>query len=182
MTMVYGGGIKLFTGDCRAGESRPCRRLSQKIPNIKVWIIGKGSYVKTLKKQASELGMNNYVEFHDWMPLQDLLKRVSKSDVALIPHTKSAHTDSTIPRELFQYMFAGIPTLASDCDPLKRILLETSTGIVFRDQDPKDFTSKLLMLMQDSYFRERIELNGKNWVDKKYNWNADAVVLVSIYQ
>ncbi len=62
-------------------------------------------------------------------------------------------------------MFAGIPTLASDCDPLKRILLETSTGIVFRDQDPKDFTSKLLMLMQDSYFRERIEQNGKNWVE-----------------
>ena len=180
VTMVYGGGINYHRGLQTVIAAMP--EIVTKIPNIKVSIIGKGSYVKTLKKQASELGMNNYVEFHDWMPLQDLLKRVSKSDVALIPHIKSAHTDSTIPHKLFQYMFAGIPTLASDCDPLKRILLETSTGIVFRDQDPEDFASKLYMLMQDSYFRERIVVNGKNWVEKKYNWNADAAVLISIYQ
>jgi len=79
-------------------------------------------------------------------------------------------------------MYAGIPTLAADCDPLQRILLETSTGAIFKDQDPKNFASLLFKLLQDSYFRERIPENGKMWVEKKYNWDADAAVLVSMYQ
>lgn len=179
-TLVYGGGINYHRGLQTVISALP--EIALQVPNVKLWIIGKGSYVNTLKMQASELDMNNYIEFHDWMPLQDLLKRVSKSDVALIPHIKSAHTDSTVPHKLFQYMYAGIPTLASECDPLQRILLETSTGIVFKDQDPKDFASKLFRLMHDSYFREHIPVNGRNWVEKKYNWNADAEVLVSIYR
>ncbi len=180
ITMVYGGGINYHRGLQTVIGALP--EIVTKIPNIKVWLIGKGSYVKTLKSQASELGVERYVEFYDWMPLKELLKRVSQSDIALIPHIKSPHTDSTIPHKLFQYMYAGIPTLASDCDPLKRILLETSTGAIFKDQDTKDFASMLFKLVQDSYFREGIPENGKKWVEKKYNWDADAEVLVSIYQ
>jgi len=180
VTMVYGGGINYHRG--LQTVIGALEEIAIKIPNIRVWLIGKGSYVKTLKRQASELGVDRYIEFYDWMPLKDLLKRVSQSDIALIPHIKSPHTDSTIPHKLFQYMYAGIPTLASDCDPLQRIILETSTGAIFKNEDSKNFASKLFQLLQDSYFRERMPENGKMWVGKKYNWSADAAVLVSIYQ
>jgi len=137
--------------------------------------------VLILKKLVADHGVDKYVEFFEWMPLKELLIRVSQSDLALIPHIKSPHTDSTIPHKLFQYMYAGIPILASDCDPLKRIITETSTGICFRDQDEQDFASKLFSLFNDTYFRDLIPESGKKWVDTKYNWNQDADRLVGLY-
>jgi len=84
ITMVYGGGINYHRGLQTVIEALP--EIAAQIPNIRVWLIGKGSYVKILKKQASELGVDRYIEFFDWMPLKELLKRVSQADIALIPH------------------------------------------------------------------------------------------------
>jgi glycosyltransferase involved in cell wall biosynthesis len=115
------------------------------------------------------------------MPLEELLKQISRADIALIPHLKTAHTDSTIPHKLFQYMYAGIPIIASDCAPLKRIIEETATGLCFRNQDPLSFAETVEQLMGDPAFREKIPANGKKWVEKKYNWASDASVLCALY-
>jgi glycosyltransferase involved in cell wall biosynthesis len=107
---------------------------------------------------------------------------VSRADIALIPHLKTAHTDSTIPHKLFQYMYAGIPILASDCAPLKRIVEETGTGMIFRSQDPASFAESLSQLMSDQAFLNAVPANGKRWVEEKYNWGNDARALCALYR
>jgi glycosyltransferase involved in cell wall biosynthesis len=180
LTMVYGGGINYHRG--LQTVIKALRIIPQHIPNIRLWIIGPGSYTGQLKKLAGELKVEQYVKFFDRMPLEDLLKHVSRSDIALIPHLKTPHTDSTIPHKLFQYMFAGIPIVASDCLPLQRIIGETATGVCFRNQDPESFAESLQRLISDKDFLKKIPVNGKKWVEEKYNWSNDARVLCSIYQ
>ena len=79
-------------------------------------------------------------------------------------------------------MYAGIPILASDCDPLQRIITETGTGICFINQDAKSFTDNLFKLLADETFKKQIPEKGKKWVNEKYNWSIDSKILVSIYQ
>lgn len=180
LTLVYGGGVNYHRGIQTVIEAMPL--VAEKIPNIRVWIIGPGSYLENLKRLARELNVEKYVEFFGWMPLKDLLINVSKADIALIPHIKSPHTDSTIPHKLFQYMYAGIPILTSNCAPLERIVNETKTGISFKNQDAESFAEKLLLLLSDEEFRARMPENGKKWVLEKYHWEKDARVLQDLYK
>jgi glycosyltransferase involved in cell wall biosynthesis len=179
ITMIYGGGINYHRGLQTVIKSLLI--LPEKIPNIRLKIIGPGSYTGQLKKLARELKVDAYITFFERMPLEELLKQVSRSDIALIPHLKTAHTDSTIPHKLFQYMYAGIPIVASDCAPIQRIIEETGTGVCFRSQDPDSFAEVLEGLLSDRDYLKSIPENGRKWVEQKYHWENDAAVLRSIY-
>lgn len=180
VTMIYGGGINRHRGLQTVLKALPAIR--DRIPDIRLKIIGPGSYTETLKKLSSELKVNDCVTFRDRVPLETLLREVSRADIALIPHLKTAHTDSTIPHKLFQYMYAGIPILASDCAPLKRIVEETGTGMIFRSQDSASFAESLSRLLSDQAFLNAVPANGKRWVEEKYNWGNDARALCDLYR
>ncbi|MGW8314881.1 MAG: glycosyltransferase family 4 protein [Bacteroidales bacterium] len=179
VTMIYGGGINRHRGLQTVIEALP--KITVGIPDIRLLIIGPGSYTEALKKLTAELKMEPYVTFRDRLPLDALLREVSRADIALIPHLKTAHTDSTIPHKLFQYMYAGIPIISSNCAPLKRIIEETGTGVCFRSGDPDSFAESLKKLLTDKQFLQKIPENGKQWVVQKYNWASDARVLCGIY-
>jgi glycosyltransferase involved in cell wall biosynthesis len=180
VTLVYGGSVNFHRGLQTVIMALP--EILDTIPNIRMWIIGSGSYLKNLKNLAKDLGVINLIEFWGWKPQKELLQMISKADVAIIPHIKSPHTDSTIPHKIFQYMYAGIPILSSNCRPLHRILAETKTGICFNDQDEHSFAESLFKLLSDASFRERIPENGRHWINEKYFWDRDAKVLTDLYK
>jgi len=144
-----------------------------KIYNLRFWIVGDGKYTDSLKARTKELSIENHVTFFGRKPFTEMLNLLSQADIAIIPHIKSDHTDSTIPHKLFQYMYFQKPIIVSNCIPIKRILEETSTGQSYFDDDIEDLSSKILELAND---RPRMFLfgeNGKRWVEKKYNWDLD---------
>jgi len=179
VTLVYGGGVNYHRGLQYVIRAIPL--LKEKVPNIRLWIIGGGSYLEKLNTEAISMGVSGYVTFWGWKKQQELLELVSQGDFAVIPHIRSPQTDAGLPHKLFQYMYAGIPILASDCAPVDRIISETGTGLIFKNQDPESFAETLLSLMSDKSFREQIPENGRKWVQEKYNWNRDAEFLIGLY-
>lgn len=180
ITLVYGGGVNYHRGLQFAIGAIP--RIKEKIPNIRLWIIGDGNYLETLKKLANTLNVNEYVKFWGWKNQQELLELLSQGDYAIIPHIRSAHTDATIPHKIFQYMYAGIPIISSDCLPLDRILNETGTGVCFKDQDTESFAAVFLSLAENSTFLKQSAKSGKQWVMEKYNWEIDSRNLLKLYE
>ena len=108
-------------------------------------------------------------------------KTTLNSFKAIIPHLKSKRTDSTVPHKLFQYMFAGIPIIASDCLPLERIIKETQTGFIYQNEDFNDLAAKILELFRNEELQKEFARNGKQAVKIKYNWNYDKKVLFNLY-
>lgn len=179
VTMVYGGGINYHRGIQYVIEATPS--IIAKIPNFRLWIIGSGSYLAHLKEQVESLGISRSVKFFGWKKQDELLKLVSQSDYAIIPHIRSPHTDATLPHKIFQYMYAGIPILSSDCKPLKRILTETGTGKCFEDRNVESLSKTFLELHKETLKVGRNIENGQKWVREKYNWSKDGTVLVNLY-
>ena len=81
------------------------------------------------------------------MPFKEMTNYMLQADAAIIPHLKNDFTDTTIPHKLFQYMYAGLPVLSSDCLPLKRIIEETKSGSIF----PSDDHQSLAKLIEKLY-------------------------------
>lgn len=180
ISILYAGGINKHRG--LQTVIKGLKFVENVDKKIRVWILGTGSYVENLKQLAIEEGVEDTVFFEGWKNYREMQTYFGKSDICLVPHIKSDHTDSTIPHKIFQYMYAGKPMLVSNCAPLQRIVDESATGKVFTYDDPEDFARKLESIVNNSnYFGDTFIERSKNLVLTKYNWVLDSAKLISIY-
>lgn len=178
ITLFYGGGINYHRGLQFVIDGMTI--VKKEYPNISLIIVGGGNYVGTLEKQVKELLLEGSIKFLGWMSQNDLFAEMMKATIALIPHMRSEHTNNTIPNKIFQHMYAQIPTLSTNCDPLKRIIEKEGVGLVYEHNSPKDFAEKLQVLITDNA-DNKYGVNGKQAVIEKYNWEAQRSILEKFY-
>lgn len=152
------------------------------IPNLKLVLVGRGKNLELLKQIAEQSGMSDNIVFEGWQPHSKLPAYINASDVCIIPHLKTKHTDNTIPHKLFQYMLFEKPVVATDCNPIKRIVESENCGLIYESGDSKGFASKIIELFNDRDKMKVMGKLGKEAVLKKYNWNETSKNLINMYQ
>jgi len=178
--LLYAGGITKHRG--LQVVIQAIKLVSPQISNIRLQIVGEGSYMPALKKMVRQLSLDAYVEFTGWKNLSDLYVILQKADFLIVPHLRSNHTDSTVPHKLFQYIYTNKPVIVSDCEPLKRIIEETGAGVVYRNNSPEDLAKLLHKLITDKDYCDSFRNKGKKWIEEKYNWAKDAKRLIEVYE
>lgn len=179
MTLFYSGGINYHRGLQVILRALP--GLVRKRDNIRLWIVGNGSYLGQLKDLARDLGVSDYIVFWGWKPHPEMFALLAKSDLALIPHLRSEQTDNSSPNKLFDYMYYEKPILASDCRSVSRILHEANCGRTYRDSDPDHFTEVCNAII-DHPDRKKMGEEGRKAVLEKYNWSRSAKALLALYK
>lgn len=178
ITLFYAGGINIHRGLQIVIKAIPL--ILKDVPNIKLNIIGAGSYQDHLEKLVSSLNIKSQVHFLGWKNLQEISKHLAQSDIALIPHLKSVQTDCSSPNKLYQYIYAKKPILTSNCDSLMRIVGETKSGISYLNDSEEDFKRALLELLDNKNNKLDLEY-GANLINSKYNWSIDSKRLINVY-
>jgi glycosyltransferase involved in cell wall biosynthesis len=69
------------------------------------------------------------------------------------------------------------PVVATDCEPLRRLIAENDCGLTFRSGDVADFTRALKELMRDR-LKDVKGRNGRAAIERKYNWEIDGSVFL----
>lgn len=176
--LVYTGGITYHRGLQTVIQAMG--RISKEVQRLKLWIIGEGRYTHTLKAMCHSLGLDDKVIFHGYQPYQEMIRLLGQADYGIIPHIRSGHTDATIPHKLFQYMYAGMPVISSDCLPLVRVINEAQCGFIYTSDRAEELAQVLKGL--DKKADQRLGNNGREMVLKKYTWDNDARELLRVYQ
>jgi glycosyltransferase involved in cell wall biosynthesis len=178
----YIGGIGPHRGVDTAIAAVPY--VLSSIPNFKLLIVGaKGErQFKDLTKQVEKFDVSAYVDILGWQPFEAVSSFILASQACLVPHTDNEHAQTTVPHKLFQYMRAGRPVIVSDVRPLKRIIDETQSGLVFRAGDPRSLAKCLLQLHTQPDLCKKLGRNGQQASSGKYAWREDALRLVRLYQ
>jgi len=179
----YIGGFGPHRGIDTAIKSMP--KILKEIPDAKLLLVGgKGSeeYEKELRKLCKELKVENNVEFTGWVNFSLVPSYIALSDVCLVPHHASGHTNTTIPHKLFQYMAMRKPVIVTDCKPLKRIVEECDCGIVVPSGDYNEMAEAVIRLYRDREYARKLGENGRRAVEEKYNWENEAKKLCGLYK
>ena len=179
VTLFYAGGINRHRGIQTVLSA--LKKVINKKSNIRLWLLGEGSYKNELIKYANKLGIQDYVSFFGWRSFNEMIELLAQSDITLIPHYKSDHTDTTIPHKLFQYMYACKPIIASNCAPVERIIKETNTGLIYLYNDSNQLAECIHNLVNNKKIYVEMHQNGRKWVIDKYNWNIDKENLLRLY-
>jgi glycosyltransferase involved in cell wall biosynthesis len=173
LVLAFVGGLEPMRGLEAALEM--LARAVRRVPELRFKIIGDGRWRGDLEAQARALGLTAHVEFAGRREYQRALFEVQQADIGLIPHRVTAHTSSTIPNKLFEYMLLGKPVLATDMPPVRRVINEVDCGLVYRSLDEG---VEALARLRDGALRRRLGENGRRAVLDRYRWDHDGAELV----
>lgn len=181
-SITYVGGVGPHRGLDTVIKAMP--QIVKEIPNVKLFLIGKGSknVEDKLQEMTNELNMEEYVKFVGYRPFKEVSTIMRESNVNIIPHKSNDHTDNTIPHKLFQIMMSKSLLLVSSCKPLKRIVEKYNCGLVFKADDTNDFASKIIMIYaNEEEFLFKKENAFDAVMNKGENWEEESKKLLSLY-
>lgn len=177
--VLYTGGFDTHRGLEHVVNAVPL--ILEHIPNFCLVLVGTGKNENDLKELAAKHKVEEQVYFEGWQLPGELASYMNESDICIIPHLKTVHTDNTIPHKLFHYMYMKRPVIVTNCDPLKRIVDECEAGLIYKSNDSEDFKDKVVQLYSSKEKRTEMALNGYRAVQEKYNWKAASKSLTSLY-
>jgi glycosyltransferase involved in cell wall biosynthesis len=157
-------------------------RLAEATQNAQLLLVGKGNdnYVERLQSLARSLSVRDRVHFTGWVAFDEVPRYMAASDVAAVPHVSTPHTETTVPHKLFQAMAMGVPVVVSDVAPLSRIVTRTQSGLVAPAGDGEVMSTVLNELTDGDRARE-LGANGRNAVEREFNWERDGARLRALY-
>jgi len=151
------------------------------IKNLCVVLVGSGSNQNELGKIAKDLRIESHLSFEGFQPHKKLPSYIKASDVCLIPHLKTLHTDNTIPHKLFHYMLLEKPIVASNCNPVKRIIEEAKSGLIYESENSQQIAEAIVKLFKNDKQRSDMGKAGILAVSGIYNWKMAAQNLNKLY-
>ena len=154
------------------------------LPSIKLEITGNLSNQSraSLEQLIAEGGCQEQVSINGYQPFEKFYSYMKLADVNLTPHNRNGHTDNTIPHKLYQGMLTGNPVVVSSAPPLKRIVEDLDSGLVFEAGNPEDFARQIKRLYEEPGLKQRLGENGYTKTTTTENWERTGQELVSAYK
>jgi glycosyltransferase involved in cell wall biosynthesis len=159
---------------------RAIERVRQHVPDVAFVIVGDGPDAPMIRAEVERLGLQDHVRMTGWVEHARLTGFYQNADVGLLPFLNGGQIRFTLANKLFDYMGAGLPVLASDVPPMRRIVRETGAGELAPAGDPDGLAQALVrMLRRPAAERTDMGRRGAEAVATTYNWAADARRLVA---
>jgi glycosyltransferase involved in cell wall biosynthesis len=107
------------------------------------------SHYQAAKRLATDLGLiDKAVFFGDWIPYADWSGALLESDIALTLHFDTLETRLAFRSRILEYIWAGIPIVATQGDETSNIVRDFQLGQVVDYQDSTGVATAILTLLE----------------------------------
>lgn len=94
-----------------------------------LWVlIGKGQEDAAIRASLDSEPVK-HLEWHPWVPYQDLIKWIARADVCLGIFSKSTKAAMVIPNKVFQVISSGRPLITRDSPAIRELLSNEEAGV-----------------------------------------------------
>lgn len=161
------------------GYYRPWHRLdlvldalaTRELRSAGLVLVGEGPAHADLVERARRLGLEDRVHFAGPRPHAAVAGLLPAFDVALVP----AINPYASPLKLFEYMAAGLPSVAPDQPNLREVLTDGAEALLVRPDDAAALHSAMARLAADAALRARLGAAARDAVrERDYTWDGNA--------
>lgn len=145
---------------------RAFRIFSSKHTNSQLTLVGEGPLQETLKQTTKELGIEDKVEFTGALPHKDALKKLSNSDVLVLPSRSEG-----VPRVITEAFELGVPVVATPVGGIPDLLENGKTGLLI-ERTPESIAEALEEIYNDPQLRIKIIKRAR---DRTEDWNWSTI-------
>ena len=148
--------------------------------DAKLLLAGKFSSASQ-RSQAMEMPGWTSVKELGQLNRREVAQILRKSVAGLVLfHPQPNHINAQ-PNKMFEYMSAGIPIIASNFPLWQEIIEENQCGICVDPLNPQAIAEAIQWFLEHPDEAKRMGENGRKAVEEKYNWEAEAEKLRSLY-
>jgi glycosyltransferase involved in cell wall biosynthesis len=145
-------------------------------PEIKVLLVGDGPEMENLKRTAFRLGMERAVIFSGPVPRDDVPAYIDAMDICVLPNSNAFGS----PIALFEFMAMGKPCVVPDLGPMRDVIDDNMTGILFPRGDFGALQKALVRVIEDPSLRTQVGARARDTVLQHHTWAANARVVVQL--
>lgn len=106
---------------------------------------------------------------------------LARSSVGVVTLRPLVNYLTALPVKMFEYMASGMPVLSSDFELWRKIVEENECGVCVDPLDAGAIANGLRELMKDTERMKEMGRNGREAVEKEYNWDREADRLLKLY-
>lgn len=156
--------------------------IANRIKDIEFNIVGGDDVsIEALKK----ISLNNNILWHGYLSQDNAMEILKKCHIALLPNKHKVYVDGykdigswTSPLKLFEYMSFGKAIIASDIPVLREILENRVNCLIVESDNINQWVNAINELKININMYNKIALNAKKDLEKKYTWYLRAKISV----
>ena len=165
--LVYEKGFQL------ALEAMP--RLVEAVPGTRFLVAGSGTHEVELRRQASELGLDDHGTFLGWIGDDVLHSLYRIADVCVVPSIYEPFGLVAL-----EAMASGCPCIVADTGGLREVVPHEEAGLRFPSRDPEALGEMVERLLTDLVLRDRLVAEGTEHV-LRFDWADVAESTAAVY-
>ena len=142
-------------------------------------IVGGGPHLAQLRKQCSEMGLDDIVEFTGRVSDEKLLDYLNTADVCVNSDEYNEMNDKSTMNKILEYMALGKPIVQFDLTEGRFSAQEAS--LYASPNDAADLARKIASLLDDPEKRARMGAIGRNRVLNELSWEHTSKTLLEAY-
>lgn len=145
------------------------------ISNVKLLIIGEGTYRKFCEELVKKLHLEDFVVFLGSVPHEEVPAYMALADVLVLPSLSEGFGIV-----LLEAMAMGLPIIATKVTGLTEIVEDGENGFLVEPHNPLEIAEKCYILLTNDDIRNKISENNRKKA-KKYEWKKIIDKLEKIY-
>lgn len=153
---------------------------ARKRHDIQFCLVGGGPVLKNMKAYASELGIQEYVNFTGRIPDSEMLDVLNTADVCVNSDVANTMNDKSTMNKVMEYMALGKAIVQFDLTEgrvsAQRASLYAKAG------NEADFADKILSLLDNPALCRQMGDFGRRRVEQELQWNREVPKLLAAYQ
>jgi len=147
------------------------------VPQLQLVIAGEGPQREVLQQLAESLNLAN-VKFVGQVSEAERDRLIVQSRLTVLP----SHAYETLGKTILESYALGRPVVASDIGSRRELVHHGETGLLYRCGDVDALVTVLRWLADNPHARERMGMEGREWVRHRHSPDAHDRKLSSLYE
>jgi len=147
--------------------------------DVALTLIGDGDAGTELRRLATELGLDRYVEFTGRAPDELVARLLSTADIGLSPDPKNPLNDVSTMNKTMEYMAFELPVVAFDL--VETRVSATDAATYAEPNRVDDFADRILELLDDEVRRKQMGAAGRRRVEDVLAWSNQVPPYIGVY-
>jgi glycosyltransferase involved in cell wall biosynthesis len=153
--------------------------ISSQRQDIQFAIVGGGSDLERMKQLATEMKLDEYVDFYGRVPDDILIAVLNTADVCVNPDSPTEMNNLSTMNKIMEYMALKKPIVQFD---LKEGRFSASKASLYAENgNVKDFADKITHLIDNPELRNKMGEFGYNRVLSELSWEYEREKLIRFY-
>jgi glycosyltransferase involved in cell wall biosynthesis len=140
-------------------------------PDARLLIVGDGPERDSFESTLRERGVRDVVHFTGSVAPEEVPGWLASMHAAVAPYPAMSDFYFS-PLKLFEYLAAGVPTVASRIGQITEILRDGETALLVSPGDAPALAAALIRLHRDKTLRAQLASNGRRTIERHHTWDA----------